>query len=228
VGIGDAEYQRAVKAAVNEAAVVWLIVDIIDFAGSFTPQLVELAGGKPLVVVANKVDLLPERAIRSETRSWVQAQVPVGVRVALTSSRTGEGIRDLLAGTRALSAGRRSESVKVAVIGVTNTGKSSLTGKLLSAGGRGIPPTISKFPGTTLGILRRSLPENGLELLDTPGVIPPGRVSDLLCEECLKAVIPARGVSTKLFGLTPGQSLLLGGLSTVQVKEVENGPEVSW
>lgn len=68
--------------------------------------------------------------------------------------------------------------IKIAVIGVSNVGKSNLINLLLDKKIN----TVSKFSGTTKKMIenKKRTKEFKLAIIDTPGLIPDGRLSDLL------------------------------------------------
>ncbi|MCD6363114.1 MAG: hypothetical protein J7M13_03825, partial [Synergistetes bacterium] len=55
--------------------------------------------------------------------------------------------------------------------------------------------------------------------LDTPGIVPEGRLYDILCSNCQKRVIPSKKLSGKVFLLREGRSLMLGGLVILSIKK---------
>ena len=129
---------------------------------------------------------------------------------------------------------------KVVIAGVTNSGKSSLLRRLLAAadpekqqgkqgrrerhGSRGgqkmrtpapapVGPTVSAYPGTTQGVTTWILEKYGIELLDTPGLVPGTRMTDHLCPACAGRLLPDRRLNVKLWELPPGGAVLFGNLA---------------
>ncbi|KHJ75543.1 hypothetical protein OESDEN_24841 [Oesophagostomum dentatum] len=92
----------------NEEALVLLVLDITDIPGSIHRQLPHIIGShKPMIVIANKVDLLPPDARTGYLRRFKQvvdeAVEAAGFRkhftilhTALVSAKTGYGIEDLI------------------------------------------------------------------------------------------------------------------------------------
>lgn len=56
-------------------AVVLCIVDMFDLQGSLLKNLKDIAGSNPIVIAANKVDLLPKDASDVRVTNWVHAEV---------------------------------------------------------------------------------------------------------------------------------------------------------
>lgn len=76
------------------------IVDIFDFSGSFIPDFHFIVGNNPVILVGNKVDLLPDGASDERVRTWLKKlSKDLGLRnvraVHLISALTGAGISDL-------------------------------------------------------------------------------------------------------------------------------------
>lgn len=102
----------------NASAVVVMVYDLFDFHGSHLPRLHRLVGRNPLIMVANKVDLLPEGAGLARVRSWLKGQArEMGLdphSVHLVSAKTGYGVKGLLRAARDLATkvtlSRRRES----------------------------------------------------------------------------------------------------------------------
>ncbi|EYB84502.1 hypothetical protein Y032_0315g2271 [Ancylostoma ceylanicum] len=158
----------------NEEALVLLVVDITDIPGSIHRQLPHIIGPrKPMIVIANKVDLLPPDARTGYLKRYKQvveeAIEAAGFRnqftilhTALVSAKTGYGVEDLITEIYL-----KYTSVKLDVrndiylVGCTNAGKSSLFNALLQSDLCKIRAvdlveraTTSVWPGTTLSLLK--------------------------------------------------------------------------
>ena len=155
----------------EKKALILLMIDVADFPGSLFPHLNTLIPQtSPVMIVANKVDLLPsqsqllERYERMIVDEGLQSSL-AGCRIAgvhFISAKSGKGVEEL---TEAILQywGNRGD---VYLLGCTNVGKSTLFNKLLITlcGARpgdlttvsnvsAPAPTISQWPGTTLGLL---------------------------------------------------------------------------
>jgi ribosome biogenesis GTPase A len=198
---------RLARFAISKAELVLLLLDPIDFLGTFLPELMKLAEGK-LAVVLTKMDLLPPIAKNHEVKAWVQDQLAKELFKPLAifpvSSKTGMGIPKLI------SFLYKRNPTCIALVGATNVGKSALLERLLP---QDAPrPTVSTLAGTTLGINVR--PWNSGQILDTPGLTPKGRMDKYLCTSC-QTKAPASPINSKLYELAPGQALMFGSLGCV-------------
>lgn len=225
VNLGSKDYWEIVKEGIKKAEVIVKVVDIIDFVGTWDEDLVGLFGNKPWILAVNKVDLLPEHTRNNQIYQWVEEilaekKVNPPAVIRLLSSKERFGISKLKEDLRNLAGNKR----KAAVVGTTNVGKSSLLNQLL--GKKEDRLTISKFPGTTLGLASIFLAEEKIDIFDTPGIIPSGRLSDLLCPECNLLLIPSQEISRKTYKLETGQAVMFGGVASFEVVEEENRPVV--
>lgn len=196
---------------VSTVDVCVMVVDVLDFEGSFIPLLAEAADGR-LVVAANKVDLLPTKTPAEEVVGWIAARLEErGLEhqgIFSVSARTGYGVRVLLDSARR-TAGRGG---KLGIVGATNVGKSTLVNRWLK-GTEEEGPTVSRFPGTTLGVVGREMNGMDLEVLDTPGLLTRGRVTDIVCHTCATRLVPESPLTSKLIRVTTGHSIVIGGLA---------------
>jgi len=152
------------------------VCEIIDARiplSSRNPDLDEMTGGKPRLLILNRVD----QADPVITKKWVAHFKKNGAAVLETDSKSGKGIGDLHRAVRALLAdkiekfalsGQTGRQLRLMVVGIPNVGKSSFINR---AAKRKAAQTSDK-PGVTRGKQWISL-AGGLELLDTPGVLWP-------------------------------------------------------
>jgi len=198
----------------DKNAIIVALVDLFDFSGSVLPNLDSIAGDNPVLVAANKVDLMPNQMGRNRVESWVRRELEylgvkslanMGGAVQLVSSKTGAGVRSLLAKARKLAEERDCD---IYVVGAANAGKSTLLNHLLNrneerndqvkrkrragnANAQKMPVTTSPLPGTTLRFIKIDLGD-GRCLYDTPGLLIGGALTQLLTPEELKVVVPKK------------------------------------
>ena len=208
-------------------ALILMVVDILDFPGSFFPKFHELIGtDHPLVVVGNKTDLLPDHANHEKIRVWLAHQTrailekhqSLDVQVRLVSGKTGDGVKEL----GALISKWQHENTYL--VGCTNVGKSQLLNSLLRhfGGDRSKVATASLLPGTTLRTIRFPL-KGGLGLYDTPGVMKRDQLFTLLNQEELSLVVPSKRLKPVTYIVEVGRTLFLGGLARIE-HLTGNGP----
>lgn len=229
VVVSPHEYANQVSRILDEPGLVLYVLDVFDLQGSMVTGLSRYIGGAPVVAVVNKVDLLPSEVHYDALETWVTRELSasgvVPERVQFVSADTGEGVDRLLEFIQ-----RRPES-RVYVVGMANVGKSTLLNRVVSSQSGSRPFTVSRVPGTTLGLTGVVL-ETGsghsVQLIDTPGLIHGYRVTDHLCGDCLKATVPQTRLRPRVYQLNPGQSLWIGGYARIDFVQGSHQPIVCY
>ena len=195
----------------NEGLVVQL-VDIFDFNGSFISGLKRHTGNNPVILVGNKMDVLPKSVNPGKVKLWLKkAAKEQGLSVKdvfLISAEKNQGIEEL---SKEIDKYRKGKDVYV--VGTTNVGKSTFINTLISnTSGVKDAITTSYFPGTTLGFIDIPLDEQS-SLYDTPGVIQRHQMAHYVSDQDLKVITPRKEIKTKVFQLNEEQTLYFGGLA---------------
>ena len=202
------DYREEVKKTLPEADVAIAVFDIIDFEGSFDDEILDVLREMDSIVVINKIDLIPDEKHPSEVANWVKERLGeegiAPLDIAIVSSKKGYGTSGIFKKINHFY----PEGARAIVLGVTNVGKSSIINRLM---GKSVA-TESKYPGTTLKSSKKSLTNANIILIDTPGLIPDGRISDLVCEECNLKMVPSGEISRKTFKVKKGRALIIGDL----------------
>lgn len=228
VSLGPSDYQRTVKRALAMADTVLYVIDVFDVSGSLVPNLSALMDNQRVVVVVNKVDVLPTDVDASALAKWIRVQVEhSGISVAdvaAVSAQTGYGVdalQDLLL----------ENTKQVCVVGMTNVGKSTLLNRMVAATDGESRLTMSRLPGTTVGLTEVTVAHGEGQnkvLIDTPGLITGHRATDHLCAGCLARAVPARRLRPRVFQLDSGQSLFLGGFARLDFEQGAHQPVVCY
>lgn len=153
-----------------------VVVELLDARipiSSRNPQIDELVGQKPRVVLLNKYDLCDQRILKD----WIQYYKDRGIVAIPINSISGDGVKTLLkqvkVETKPLvdkmkSQGRVPRAIRMMIVGIPNVGKSSLINKLV---GKKAAKTGNK-PGVTKGKQWIRVRDD-IELFDTPGILWP-------------------------------------------------------
>lgn len=129
--LSQEKFRNLLKPLRDRPAVIIALVDLFDFSGSVLPELDSIAGSNPVLVAANKVDLLPDKMGPTRVESWVRRELEyLGVRslaniggaVRLISCKTGEGVDALMGKARALA---DEMNCDIYVVGAANAGKNT-------------------------------------------------------------------------------------------------------
>ena len=149
------------------------IVDARIPLSSRNPDFSEITGRKPRLIILNRAD----QADPEETKKWAARLKADGAAVLETDSKSGMGVGGFPSAVRGLlretienriSKGQAGRGIRAMVVGIPNVGKSSFINRVAK---RKAAPASDK-PGVTRGKQWISI-GNGLELLDTPGVLWP-------------------------------------------------------
>lgn len=187
------------------------IVDLYDFEGSLITGLQRFVGNNPVLLVVNKIDLLPKGMNMNRIRNWVQQQAKMqGLRtidVVLCSAKRNMGFDHVI---EALERHRGDRDVYV--VGATNVGKSTLINRLIrdfSDMEREL--TTSRYPGTTLDAVNIPL-EDGKSIIDTPGIVYSSRMTEVVPRSFLGSLLPDKPIKPLVYQLNERQTLFIGSL----------------
>lgn len=160
------------------------VVDARIPLSSQNPDILDIIGNKPRLILLNKCDM----ADFSVTEKWVAHFKKQGILAIPIDCKSGKGlnlfkttVKELLSDTLAKYAekGLVGKPLRVMVVGIPNVGKSSFINKI--AGGN--KAKVENRPGVTRGNQWFTI-DKQLELLDTPGVLWP-KFDDALVGERL-------------------------------------------
>lgn len=168
-----AKTRRLIKECLPSVDAVTEILDARMPISSSNPELNDLIGNKPLIVLLNKCDVADENA----TRRWLNYFNEKGIYALAVDCKSGNGLnkyapllrevlKDKIASNEAK--GMIGKPLRIMVVGIPNTGKSSFINRMA---GRNRAKVADKA-----GVTRHNqwfVIENGIELLDTPGVLWP-------------------------------------------------------
>ncbi|CAM3178506.1 GTP-binding protein [Streptobacillus felis] len=222
-------YQVEVKKAIKEADIVMPIFDIIDFESSFTDEIIDLLEDKTILAIINKIDLLPGYIHVAEVSKWIKYYFTENniypEDIAYISAKNKYGVNGIFRKIQYIAKNilkkNLDSNIKITVVGVSNVGKSNLINLLLEKNVN----TVSKFSGTTKKIIKnkKKIKEYMLTIIDTPGLIPDGRLSDLLNSDLSYKLVPSGEISRKTFRLKENQVFMFENLAYFQVMEIPDG-----
>lgn len=165
--------KRMIEEHLKAVDVVAELLDARIPVSSANPMVEELVSGKPRIIILNKADLANPRA----TDQWISYYEKKGIPVLPMSVGNSKNKKKLLQVIRDTAEpilakwkrrGMKSRSVRLIILGIPNVGKSSLINFLAGTAAT----RTANTPGHTRGKQWVRLSE-GLDLLDTPGVLWP-------------------------------------------------------
>lgn len=168
-----AKTRRQMKESLPLIDAVCEIVDARVPESSRNPDLDDIIGAKPRIVLLNKCDLADEKATARKIKELASRDItalPVDCRSGKGLEKFEPAVREVLkdkikANTEKGMAGK---PLRVMVVGIPNTGKSSFINRLAGK----YRAKVADKPGVTRGNQWFSI-GSGIELLDTPGVLWP-------------------------------------------------------
>lgn len=165
--------RRQIKENLKLVDAVIEIRDARIVKSSANPEIEELCGNKPRLILLNKSDL-SEGAI---TKQWIKELSKGSIRAMEANSLTGTGLKNIKPELNNLlkeklerqkNKGLVNITIRAMVVGIPNVGKSSFINKMAQN-------TIAKV-GDRPGVTKNKQwikTKMGIELLDTPGILWP-------------------------------------------------------
>ena len=165
--------KRQIEASLKLVDAVVEIKDARIPISSSNPDIDNLVGNKPRLILLNKCDV----ADASSTSKWIDYYSKNGIKALAIDCRSGKGLNQVVPECRKLlkahiekkqARGILNPSIKVMIVGIPNVGKSSFINKVVKQN----KAKVEDRPGVTRGNQWFTL-DKGFELLDTPGVLWP-------------------------------------------------------
>lgn len=167
---------KAIREVQEKLKLIDIVFEIVDARvpqASRNPLLDDLVRDKPRLLLLNKADMADPEL----TRRWIDYFQEQGIHALAINSQNGEGLDEIVSLSRKMLAdkiarmkkrGIRPRQMRALVVGIPNSGKSTLINRLA---GRNIART-----GNTPGMTRAQQwikVGKEMELLDTPGILWP-------------------------------------------------------
>ncbi|MBR2879494.1 MAG: ribosome biogenesis GTPase YlqF, partial [Oscillospiraceae bacterium] len=165
--------QRMIEENMKMVDAVCELLDARIPFSSRNPDIDRLAGDKPRLVILNRIDLA-DPAITAKWKAYFQKK---GFYVLETDAKTGKGVNNFSSAVRSVlkekiaayeAKGQGTRPLRIMILGIPNVGKSTFINKVA---GRKAAIAGDK-PGVTRGKQWINI-GNGLDLLDTPGILWP-------------------------------------------------------
>ena len=168
-----AKTRRLIKENLNMVDAVCELVDARVPESSRNPELDEIIGSKPRIVLLNKCDLADENATARKIKELSERGItalPVDCRSGKGLDKFQPAVREVLKDKIKANAdkGMAGKHLRIMVVGIPNTGKSSFINRMAGKN----RAEVADKPGVTRSN-RWFFIGSGIELLDTPGVLWP-------------------------------------------------------
>lgn len=168
-----AKTRRKIKEILPLIDAVAEVVDARVPSSSRNPELKELIGDKPHIILLNKCDM----ADKAVTDKWIKHYKNQNITAIAVDCKSGKGLNAFKDTVKTVLAdkleayaekGMIGKPLRVMVVGIPNVGKSSFINKIAG----NTRAKVENRPGVTRGNQWFTI-DRQLELLDTPGVLWP-------------------------------------------------------
>lgn len=228
------EYYQKIKVIKDQKALVLLIIDVMDIYGGFIPQLDECIGDNQVLILVNKVDLLPKsiklRHIEEHVKKLANKQKLKVVDVMLISAVSSHNIDKVIAKIAKMKTKAKPKYAKYQkpitnfddcyVVGCSSVGKSTFLNtvcNLYLKSTKNRLTTSDQFQ-TTLDFIKIPL-DNKSFIIDTPGIVNTHSFGAYLDYESMRLITPKSYLKPKTYQLESDQTIFLGGLCQIDFIE---------
>lgn len=164
--------QRMIEENIKMVDAVCEILDARIPNASRNPDIDRLAEGKPRLIILNRIDLADPK-ITAQWRRYFENQ---GIKILETDAKSGKGVNQFNQAVRevlrdkleAYAAKGQNRPLKIMILGIPNVGKSTFINKVAKRKAA----IAGDKPGVTRGKQWINI-DQGLDLLDTPGILWP-------------------------------------------------------
>lgn len=223
--IAEPDYANIFKNINARKNLILYALDLFNFESSIIRVVHPYIKDNPILVVANKRDILPKAIDDDKLKEFIYQRLkqegiePQGIIV--TSAYKNYNFDEIFEAGRALS-----NKKDIYIIGASSVGKSSIINTFLKNyknASRNVI-TTSPYPGTTVATIRIPI-DNYRMIIDTPGVLVKDSMQALLEKAALKYIIPRTEVRPITYQLSSKQSIILGGLARL---DIIDGPKAGY
>jgi len=213
--IFNADFNTILARIKATQALIVYVVDLFTFETSFMSEVTDAIRDNRMILVANKIDLLPANVKQDKIHAFVAKRCEQASlkpeRIILASSTKNYNIEEVMASIEELRDGH-----SVYFIGAVSSGKSSLINTLLKnfKNESNYYITTSFYPNTTLKVIEIPLDDKSA-IYDTPGLSISNSVIGQMANEkdVIRTIVPRATIRPQTFALRPGQSLLFGAIA---------------
>lgn len=208
------EYQQILEAVGKTKDLVVYVTDVLNVE----QDLYDIRKFLPnkILLVLNKRDVIPKSVKDEKLIQYFKDKYDFFNDIVVVSCEKNINIDHLLNRIKFFQVTKQ-----VYVVGHTNAGKSSLINKLIKNYSDSKQElTISPLPSTTLNLINIEI-NDYLTIIDTPGLIDEGSITNYVDNELLKIITPKKEIKTKTYQLRRGQSIIIGDLVRIDYVDGE-------
>lgn len=211
----SSEYRKVMDEARRNNCLIVYVVDLFAFESSLILSAFDYMKACPLLVIANKRDVLPRNVDDKKLVRFVEEKLKeydlVPLKTIISSAYKNLNIEEIIKEINRLRNGK-----SVYFVGASSVGKSSLINSFLKTYKNETKTFISTspYPGTTLDVIRVPLDDKTF-FFDTPGILIDTSIFAHIDRNAMKYVIPRREIMPRTYQINDQQSILIGGLARI-------------
>jgi ribosome biogenesis GTPase YqeH len=209
--INDKDFIAILEEINNSSSQIryYYVVDIFDLPGSRLEWLEKMIATKEVIILVNKIDLVPKVVSKDKIIAYVKKYFGLGVlkdaKIMLTSSVKKEHVFPLVEAMKTVTYDQY-------IVGVSNAGKSSLINACLYANQQAPSVVTSKYVNTTLDKIKINFTKENY-VYDTPGLVKHNHIAIATAPSYWDYFFFQKEVKQVTYQLQSGQSIFYGGVA---------------
>lgn len=229
VNINDEKmYFEKIKNIKNTKSLVILMVDCLNLNSSFITNLADYIGSNKVLILINKIDLLPNstklKKLEMYVKNLAEKQNLKVASTMLISSLKGNNVDRVIEKIRKLKYSKTGNLLfnDCYVLGYSSVGKSTFINQLLKTvkiRKDDLLTTSSEF-NTTVDFIKIPLDKKSF-IIDTMGIINKTSFLYYLDNETIRHINPKGYIKNKVYQLSFNQTIFVGGLVKLDFLEGE-------
>lgn len=209
------EFFNILKEINKTKDLVLLVVDLFFLNENFE-QIKEILQENPILLVLTKRDLLPKSLYEEKLIQYMEHFHLNQIDQIIIDYKNYhyDELLELIQ--------KYKKSKNVYVVGYTNAGKSTMLNHLIyHYSNIDSEITTSMLPSTTLNQIKIPLLED-LTLIDTPGILEPGNILDVIDPKLIKKILPKKEVRPITYQIKTNTFFLIENIVKIEVKNSTN------
>lgn len=225
--ISHTDYYHKISILKDKKALIVLMIDIMDIYGGFIPHLADYIGNNPVIVVVNKVDIMPKdvrlKKIDERIREIALCESLNVLSVIMISATKKQNLDKVLLKILKIKENhdkkqygyknkRQNKLSECYILGCASVGKSTFINaiKQIYLNDDTKITTSDQFQ-TTMEFIKVFVDKDNY-IIDTPGLINKRSFGAYLDYESVRKLTPKSYLKPRTFQLNPDQTIFMGGL----------------
>jgi len=191
---------------------VILVVDLFNVSNNL--EQIKKYMNNDILLVLTKRDILPLSVYDEKLKSYFEKLNMNVIDTVLISSMKNKNFDELMDKIY-----KYKKSDNVYVVGYTNAGKSTMINKIIyNYFNKDIEITTSMLPSTTLNSIEIKLSDS-LTIIDTPGILNEGDLSNFVDIKTLKKITPKKELKPITYQIKSSQSIIVDDIARIDITD---------